>query len=406
MNKFDLDIVFLGGVFPKNKINEILEKSIGPVQNAADALQWKFIEGLHLNNKNNINILNSLFIGSFPKRYKELFINTYEFKENDNIIGTNIGFINLPIIKFFSKYQTSKKHIKKWANNNTNKTKVIIGYAMTWNVVHSLKFAKKMNKNIITCLIVPDLPQYMNLSSSRSVLYNIFKNVEINLINHDCKYIDEYVLLTEPMKDMIGCSNYTVIEGISESKAIDKSERFEKITFLYTGTLQEKYGVKNLVDQFSLIDNDNIQLIICGYGELDGYIRDISKRDSKIKFYGSLAREEVLKLQNKADFLINPRPNNEEYTKFSFPSKILEYLSTGNPVLTFKLDGMPDEYDKYIYYFDENDHLCIKNKIEEVIKYSKNDLELFGKKAMQFVKDEKNSRKQVYRLLKKISEEK
>jgi len=54
----------------------------------------------------------------------------------------------------------------------------------------------------------------------------------------------------------------------------------------------------------------------------------------------------------KADVLVNPRENNEEYTKYSFPSKNIEYLASGNPVVAYMLDGMGDCYREYIYLLE------------------------------------------------------
>ena len=51
-----------------------------------------------------------------------------------------------------------------------------------------------------------------------------------------------------------------------------------------------------------------------------------------------------------ATVLVNPRKNVGEYTKYSFPSKIMEYLSSGVPAVAYKLDGIPSEYDGYINY--------------------------------------------------------
>ena len=39
----DMDIAFLGGLFPRETEGEILEKSIGAVQAAANALQWNLV---------------------------------------------------------------------------------------------------------------------------------------------------------------------------------------------------------------------------------------------------------------------------------------------------------------------------------------------------------------------------
>mgnify|MGYP003303651866 CR=1 FL=1 len=44
-------------------------------------------------------------------------------------------------------------------------------------------------------------------------------------------------------------------------------------------------------------------------------------------FTGKIDRSQVLALQRSATVLVNPRRNNEEYTKYSFPSKTMEYLA-------------------------------------------------------------------------------
>lgn len=47
-------------------------------------------------------------------------------------------------------------------------------------------------------------------------------------------------------------------------------------------------------------------------------------------------------ISKNADVLVNPRQNDDEYTKYSFPSKNIEYLMTGNAVMAYMLDGIPE----------------------------------------------------------------
>ena len=64
--------------------------------------------------------------------------------------------------------------------------------------------------------------------------------------------------------------------------------------------------------------------------------------------------------------LVNFRSPNEELTKYSFPSKILEYISSGSLVLSTRLLGIPDEYFSYIVPLDQAD----KEKVKAVIRYN------------------------------------
>ena len=413
----DIDICFVGGLFTKEQEDEIINNSIGPIENAANVLQWNIVNGLEANINKRINIINSLYIGSYPKRYKKMYIKTSKFRNDADSVNINVGFINIFGIKHYLRYSSTKKYIKNWANNG-KENKVIIAYAMTTQFIKSLKYIKKINPNIKTCIIVPDLPQYMNTSADISVVYKLLKSIEIKYIDKKLKYIDKFVLLTDYMSKVLNVKDYVVVEGIatdlfesdtnkideSDTNKIDESEKDERL-ILYTGTLNKKYGILNLIRAFELIENKNYKLILCGYGDSLDEILKAQKRDKRIIFKGQLSRAEVLKLQLKADVLINPRQNIEEFTKYSFPSKNLEYLSSGKPLIGYKLDGIPDEYDDYIHYVDDNSIESLKNKIINICDKSKEELEQIGMKSRDFVINNKNNIIQTRKIIDLIGKE-
>jgi len=96
--------------------NQIISSSKGGIQYAENALQWNIVEGLDTNLINPVKIINSLYIGSFPRRYKKLFANTYEFSHTISSKDINVGFLNLIGIKHESRYLTLKPYLKSWAN--------------------------------------------------------------------------------------------------------------------------------------------------------------------------------------------------------------------------------------------------------------------------------------------------
>ena len=88
----------------------------------------------------------------------------------------------------------------------------------------------------------------------------------------------------------------------------------------------------------------------------------------ELNIWGQLPKKEVKKFEDEATVLINPRKDNQEYVKYSFPSKNLEYLSTGNKTLCYKLSGIPNDYDQFLYYIDNFNSL--KDAIEFLLKDS------------------------------------
>ena len=164
-----------------------------------------------------------------------------------------------------------------------------------------------------------------------------------------------------------------------------------------TGTLNYEFGISVLLKAFALIQDENLKLIICGTGAAEKEIRNCI--DKRIIFLGKVSRAQALSLQKHAAILINPRQNNEEFTKYSFPSKTMEYLAAGVPVVAYKLDGIPEEYDKYIVYVSNNAPESLAETILHVLSWSNETRIKFGKAGQSFVLKEKNNLKQTKRIL-------
>ena len=120
-----------------------------------------------------------------------------------------------------------------------------------------------------------------------------------------------------------------------------------------------------------MIDDPNASLHICGGGELKPYVEEMCKKDSRIHYYGVVPAEKANEILQNADVLVNPRQNDDEYTKYSFPSKNIEYLMTGNSVVAYMLDGMPSIYQKFLYTPKENSIRALSGSIESALKAGK-----------------------------------
>ena len=174
-----MDILCLMGLFPKEYETTILENSIVGVQNAANKFQWGIVNGLDGIEDAHFKIVNSLYIGSYPKRYTELKIPSFQFSHSGNAKDINVGFTNLTILKNFSRYIGIKKQVDKWAKEKREDKKVLMAYAMTSPFVEILNYVKRKYPHITCCLIVPDLPEYMNASSMENKFYINAKKLQI-----------------------------------------------------------------------------------------------------------------------------------------------------------------------------------------------------------------------------------
>lgn len=199
------------------------------------------------------------------------------------------------------------------------------------------------------------------------------------------------MLLTQP---------FIVLEGIctEEFPSVGVREDGKKTVF-YAGILHERFGILKLVEAFRQIEYENYHLVICGFGDSQDEIREASRQDHRVQFLGQLPRSEVLKHMLSASVIVNPRGNNEEFVKYSFPSKNIEGLSSGIPFIGFKLAGIPDEYDEYINYPEKETVDSLAKKIREVC----DDVDgMYAKKAAsakKWVIEKKNPRVQAEKML-------
>ncbi|WP_312470576.1 glycosyltransferase [Neobacillus sp.] len=405
-----MDILFIGGVFPDYERDIYIKKSKGPIQFAANTLQWNIIRGLDQTNNKPVSILNSIFVGSYPRYYEDYYIKTIKWNHVAGADDINVGFLNIFGIKHLWKSASIKKQAIRWALKQKKERKAIIVYSMHTPFIYAAAMAKRANPEIKICLVVPDLPHFMDLSSKKKAYIDFLKKIDQATMNFFLKYVDCFVLLTQQMANAIniGEKPWIVMEGAIDPNECevrevqDKINAKEKVIF-YSGTLNRKYGIVDLLNAFSKIEDPNYRLWICGAGEAAIDIKNLQKRDSRIKYFGQVDRSEVLELQRSSTILINPRGNTEEFTKYSFPSKIMEYLLSGTPTIVKRLPGMPEEYFKYLFTVEGDTVDNLARKIIEVCEMPSEDLFNFGIKAQEFVLKEKNKNKQTERIIKLIS---
>ena len=107
----------------------------------------------------------------------------------------------------------------------------------------------------------------------------------------------------------------------------------------------------------------------------------------------------VVQLQKEVTLLVNPRPTGAEYTKYSFPSKNMEYMVSGTPVLTTNLPGMPIEYKKYVYLIDDESVEGLSEMLRTVLSKPREELLKKGVEAREFVLNNKNNIMQAQKVL-------
>lgn len=242
--------------------------------------------------------------------------------------------------------------------------------------------------------IVTDLPDMLGGSAFSKKLSNF-------VIRH----CTDYVLLTQAMNDYLNPEGkpHVILEGHSDI-AMERQEpsparKASPRVCMYAGGVSKQYGLENLVKGFQKANLPDARLEIYGPGDYVQELSQIAAEDSRIFYGGMLLNAEIVEREMAATLLVNPRPTGEEYVKYSFPSKTMEYMSTGTPVLTTVLPGMPKEYHPYVYLLEEETADAIAEKLAQIFAQPAEALFEKGMAAREFILKEKNNVKQAGKIL-------
>lgn len=401
-----MKILFIGGFVEASSEEYIRRITNGAFVSSATAFQKAFLSGFGGENLQIDYIVNAPPVGNFPQMCKKIYIEKSLFCYNQ-ISGVNCGFFNLAFIKRWSVTKSLYKEAEKWADKNNSDDVLIILYSLLPAYLKAAVKIKEEYKNTKICCIVPDLPNYF--SSGHKAINRLLNRMDSNTVYKLIPFIDIFVLLTEEMKNPlhVGEKPWFLLEGIYENginSIRDTSNQPAQInkSILYTGTLDPRFGISKLVEAFSAIQDKDAKLIICGPGSEKDRIIEKSKEDRRIEYLGILPRTEVLELQKRVSLLVNPRGNRDEYTKYSFPSKTMEYLASGTPVAMYDLPGMPREYQNYILQFPDDSVQSMTDILLKGINMSIEERLKFGNRARQFILEKKTSTKQIMRFTKFI----
>lgn len=395
-----MEMLFISELIEKDKEASITGKARHKFDVANHVQCWNFIDGIEHNINRPISLLSDISLPLWPL-YPKLIFRGYEWSHRENAEDAYVGYINFTsLLSKLSKFITMYRGVKGWVKKHEGEQVIIIFSIYTPYLLSAVLSAERRTK---ICLIVPDLPEYMDEYLDKKPIKKLLKKLDRHLINKMLKRVDYFVLFADAMAESLNVGNRPTIriEALSPIEEAGDINNIEKTdgSLLYTGTLDKRYGITDLLEAFALVKNRKARLWICGAGNAQDDIERAAQNDPRIRWFGHVSREEVLRLQKEANILINPRSGQGEYTKYSFPSKTIEYMLSGTPVIMRRLDGIPREYYNHIIVDEIATVESLAQLIEDTLKLSREQTVEMGRRARDFILKEKNPAAQCKKIL-------
>ena len=228
------------------------------------------------------------------------------------------------LFKLFKEKSVIEKTAKQAIDDFMSHDFVIVTDTLRLNL---LKAAKKIAKDYKVKIVGMLTDNPFNLSNR-----NAFVNKSLV---KQASSLDGFLSLTNGLVEVFNTNKPSyVFEGLVSEESEGKKDPIFNY-FYFGGSLYERYGVKTLVDAFHK-SNVKYKLVLAGSGPLVDYIEQMAEDDYRILYLSQLSKEKNIAYMRNSIANINPRPLDFKMDNESVPSKLLEYLSIGTPVISTK----------------------------------------------------------------------
>lgn len=337
---------------------------------------------------------------------KILFMKSKAVMVGEKTAIEHLPLVNLPIIKFIILFAFSTLKICKFIFNKKYKHDKLIVISVNYLPVSFAIHLCSTLFRIKTICLITDTTAFLTMkerSRNISILKKIMIPLYLKLISISEGLFDGFVLFSKHMAEIVNVKDkkYLIMEGmISMSENIPIDKKYDrKNSVMYAGSLFPQYGISTLIEAFTQINDNNLELWIFGDGESKEYIKNMAQKDERIIYYGFKDRNTVLGYEKEASLLILTRSPTDTYTRMSFPSKLMEYMLTGTPVMTTRIDGIPEEYFKYLNVVEDPSIDGIKSSIINFFLIPEKIRLENGQNAKKFIESNKNATLQVNNIL-------
>ncbi|WP_298647463.1 glycosyltransferase [uncultured Proteiniphilum sp.] len=287
----------------------------------------------------------------------------------------------------------------------SKRTNVVILVSNNLLLIHPLYLVTKIKR----IKFVQEKSEFPFVLNNKSVLGRFFAYVYVNTTY---KLFDGLIIMTYKLEDYFkdkvrnNCTTIVVPMTVEPERFSIQVENNIGDYIAYCGDIGgNKDGVQNLITAFSYIAKDfpSLKLLLIGDSKdrsermkLEDYIKEIGCPN--VVFYGVVSRDKIPPLLCNAKILALARPSSLQSTG-GFPTKLGEYLSTGNPAIVTKVGDIPLylENNKHAFMVTPDDNYAFAENIKYIMNNYESALAV-AKKGKNLVYETFNYRVQAKRI--------
>jgi len=364
-------ILYLGFALPEH-----IEKNVQRVDILPHLATWKYawsVISVLKSGFRSVYIFSTAEVRNYPA-VKKIVFSSEKFIINDTA-GIVIGFINLIGLKHVSRFVQVLLRIPWFVKKNKIKNIIVHGTHTPFMLIAILA---KYIFGLRLVIILTD--QHGKEVVSDGKIGKVLRKIDTMLMRFLLNRFDAYICLSVMFVKRFNLFPYLVLPGILSNKFkssvlrnYNRPQLQKYFVIVYAGGVNRNNGVDLLISSLKYLKDKNILIKIYGGGDMVQDVIDMSENDNRLLYGGVLYDDEFVSALKNADLLVNPRPIHNEYAQTSFPSKLIEYMSTGVPVLTSRIVSIPKEIKDCFFYIDGDDSKSIAKSLRIIKNLSQDE---------------------------------
>lgn len=379
----DVKLFYVGSVLP-----DLPEFHTPAFSRAGTMFQVNLLLGLKHAGLSPSSIVSFRQIRSFPWS-RQLWVGSGQTILPENMPVVLLPFLNITPVKQLTLGVITLFRILQWGWRQRAATKKIV-YMFNLTVppgIFILAGARLIGAKAVVSLNDINIP-------GQTVSGSFFNKLDYFLHRKIIPLFDGHISVSDRiMADFASGRPFVRLEGgVTAEMFPQPGDEYKKqsdttstFTIVSVGRLDETNGFKVLLEFFSLLQGDEYRLCIAGGGPLAAEVQQAAEQDSRIRYYGFVSLAEVLALYRSADVLINMRLTKTLDTKYFFPSKLMEYLASGTPVISTCTGHVESEFGEFVFLLEDETAVGLAGMIRQIRSLDPHLLAEKGSKAQGYM---------------------
>ncbi len=365
---------------------------------AGNLFQLNFLSALRRSRLPMPQVYSYLPMPSFP-RHKQLIYRGGRDRLNDGTSVKFLPFLNLGPLKIATLGIASFAQTLAWSwRNRKAERRIVIAYNLNAPPAWPLWLACRLAK----CEFVPFIGDIY--VPGEVIADNWLRRLEFDTQKRIIPKVDGLLVANKAIVEDFaqGRESLLIEGGVPESflRKFEGSAEREARAFhvVFAGQLSQLNGVELLLDAIAKVDDPSIRITIAGTGPLHERVKKAAMLDSRIVYAGLLPHRDLVEVYKSADLVLSLRRTDNQTHRYVFPSKVVECLATGVPLLTTCTGHAASEFGPFAILLDEETPEALAAKIEEVMAWPEARRGEIGQRAQAYVRENRTWESNIVRL--------